>query len=228
MRTSPISLPPAAVGDERGGVLFVEGAAPGRGLPMSMIVEDGKVGRLPVSHPANYTNMHEKSHPSLIGGMWSGKGSPWRLVASMAVALAFSLGLAGCNENLARYPAPTLQDAMLMEPDDGFENTATERLTNENLPEGSLETEGAQPLPVPFVPPAVMCYDVPATDPNGREPTAGKLRLPWPSSELRSLKDLTRITTTSSNSSWAVKIPAESNQRSLAHSRQYRNPHLSP
>lgn len=46
----PVSPPPASVGDDRGAVLFIEGAAPDRGLPMSMIVEDGKVGRVPASH----------------------------------------------------------------------------------------------------------------------------------------------------------------------------------
>ncbi|MGF1473307.1 MAG: hypothetical protein ACFB50_16425, partial [Rubrobacteraceae bacterium] len=61
----PISLPPAAVGDERGGVLFVEGAAPSRGLPMSMIVDDGKVGRLPVGHLANSVMVEDKP-PAMI------------------------------------------------------------------------------------------------------------------------------------------------------------------
>lgn len=64
----PIALPPAAVGDERGGVLFVEGAAPGRGLPMSMIFEDGKVGRLPVEHLANSVMVEDKPPAMVLEG----------------------------------------------------------------------------------------------------------------------------------------------------------------
>lgn len=64
----PIALPPAAVGDERGGVLFVEGAAPGRGLPMSMIFEDGKVGRLPVDHLANSVTVEDKPPAMVLEG----------------------------------------------------------------------------------------------------------------------------------------------------------------
>lgn len=64
----PVSPPVAAVGDERGAVLFVEGTAPDRGLPMSMIVEDGKVGRLPVAHLANSVVVEDKPPPVLIEG----------------------------------------------------------------------------------------------------------------------------------------------------------------
>lgn len=116
------------------------------------------------------------------------------MVAGIAVILACGFGLAGCGENLAadpedlavgiaeaayerdteilaRYPAPTLRDAMLMEPEDGFEDATLTRLTNENLPEGDLQTEGVQQLPVPLVPDVVSFYDVTATDPEDRDVT---------------------------------------------------------
>lgn len=140
------------------------------------------------------TNMHVESRTSIIGRTLLGKGPAWRLTAGLAFVLACSFGVAGCSENLAadpedlavgiaeaaygrdtevlaRYPAPTLRDAMLMEPEDGFEDASLTRLTNENLPEGDLQTEGVQQLPVPLVPDVVSFYDVTASDPEDREVT---------------------------------------------------------
>ncbi|MGF1473309.1 MAG: hypothetical protein ACFB50_16435 [Rubrobacteraceae bacterium] len=112
----------------------------------------------------------------------------------MLVALFTGFLLSGCNQNLAddpedlsvgiaeaayerdtetlvRHPAPTLRDAMLMEPEDGFEDATLTRLTNENLPEGNLQTSGVQQLSVPLVPDVVSFYDVTATDPEDRAVT---------------------------------------------------------
>lgn len=140
------------------------------------------------------TDMHVESRLSIIGRLLPGMGTGRRMVAGIAVILACGFGLAGCGENLAadpedlavgiaeaayerdteilaRYPAPTLRDAMLMEPEDGFEDATLTRLTNENLPEGDLQTEGVQQLPVPLVPDVVSFYDVTATDPEDRDVT---------------------------------------------------------
>lgn len=63
----PIAPPVAAFGDERGAVLFVEGEVPRRGLPMSMIVEGNKVGRVPVAHMAT-SAAAGKPPPMLLEG----------------------------------------------------------------------------------------------------------------------------------------------------------------
>jgi hypothetical protein len=45
---------------------------------------------------------------------------------------------------------------------------ATVQLANEGLPEGGLESSGAQEAPVFLVPEGLTFYDVPDTDPDGR------------------------------------------------------------
>ena len=65
----PCVLPPEeAIGDERGAALFVEGEIPRRGLPMSMIVEDGSVGKVPAAHMATCAAAEGKPALTLLEG----------------------------------------------------------------------------------------------------------------------------------------------------------------
>ena len=72
---------------------------------------------------------------------------------------------------LELHAAPSLEDELLASPEEGFDSAVYWRLDDENLPEGNLQTEGVQPLPVPFVPAGLSFYDVPATEPGGRDVT---------------------------------------------------------
>lgn len=72
---------------------------------------------------------------------------------------------------LELHAAPSLEDELLAAPEEGFESAAYWRLDDENLPDGELQTEGVQPLPVPLVPAGLSFYDVPATEPGGRSVT---------------------------------------------------------
>ena len=72
---------------------------------------------------------------------------------------------------LELHAAPSLEAELLASPEEGFDSAAYSRLDDENLPEGNLQTEGVQLLPVPLVPAGLSFYDVPATDPEGRDVT---------------------------------------------------------
>ena len=71
---------------------------------------------------------------------------------------------------LSEYPAPSLEQGAAA--GQTFEDAALSQLADEGLPEGSIQTEGVQELPVPLMPTSVAFYDVPTTDPEGDDVTA--------------------------------------------------------
>lgn len=110
------------------------------------------------------------------------------LLAAMVVA---TLAAAGCGSSLEEDPedlalgvavaaygrdsgvlgahaAPSLSQTLGSD-QSSVQQAALTQLEEENLPEGRLETEGVQQVPVPLLPASLGYYDVPATDPDGRE-----------------------------------------------------------
>lgn len=52
-----------------------------------------------------------------------------------------------------------------------FQDAALTQLSDERVPQGSLQADGVQQLAVPFVPAGVSFYDVPSTGPSGENIT---------------------------------------------------------
>jgi hypothetical protein len=93
---------------------------------------------------------------------------------------------------------------------------ATDQLANDGLPEGGLESSGAQVAPVFLVPEGLTFYDVPAADPDGRGAWPSSLRAattkatPTSAPRPSDRQEPTYTTPPPSSSLWAAKPRAGS------------------
>lgn len=138
--------------------------------------------------------MNTKSRGRSLGGILSNGPVVLRLVA-FVVVVASGFLLSGCGQNLAadpedlsvgiakatyerdaavlsRYPAPSLEQAMGADDERSLQDAAWTQLSDESVPQGSLQADGVQQLAVPFVPAGVSFYDVPSTGPSEENITA--------------------------------------------------------
>lgn len=134
-----------------------------------------------------------KSHSSSLSEILS-NGSVFLRLIVCAAAIAAGFLLSGCGQNLAadpedlsvgiaeatyerdaailsRYSAPSLKQEMGADDEGSFQDAALTQLSDEGVPQGSLQADGVQQLAVPLVPAGVSFYDVTSTGPSGEDIT---------------------------------------------------------